>query len=72
MQSSTNPYPGNHMGKWQNTRKHHIQASQEVSSFQAGDHEVSKGAKIRNRNNQAITPAQGCNEQTKKHDKHET
>ena len=28
------------MGKRQNTRKHHIQESQEVSPFSAGDHEV--------------------------------
>ena len=35
-QSSTKPDPGHHMGKWPK----HIQASQEVSHFQAGDHKA--------------------------------
>ena len=33
MQSDNTPIPGHHMGKCQNTRKHPIQESQEVSSF---------------------------------------
>ena len=36
-QSSTTPDPGHRMGKWPNTRKHHIQESQEVSPFPAGE-----------------------------------
>ena len=36
IQSSTE----HHVGKWQNTRKHHIQESQEVSPFPAGDHKA--------------------------------
>ena len=30
------------MGKWQNTRKHHKQKSQEVSSLSADDHKAAK------------------------------
>ena len=36
--SSTITSPGHPMGKWQNTRKHHTQESQEISPFPAGDH----------------------------------
>ena len=31
------PDPGHHMGKWQNTLKHH---TQEVNPFPAGDHKA--------------------------------
>ena len=37
IQSNTTPDPGHHMEKWQNTRKHQIQESQEVSRFLASD-----------------------------------
>ena len=37
IQPSTAPDPGHHMGKWQNTIKHHIQESQEFSPFPAGN-----------------------------------
>ena len=40
IQSSTTPDPGHHIGKGQNTRKYHIQESQEVSPFPAGDHKA--------------------------------
>ena len=40
LQSTTTPDPGHHMGKSQNTKKHHIQDSQEVSPFLAGDHKA--------------------------------
>ena len=39
-QSSTTPDPGHCMRKWQNTTKRHIQESQEVSPFLAGDHKA--------------------------------
>ena len=42
IQSSTTPDPRNHMGKRQNTRKHHTQESQDVSSFPAGDHKAAR------------------------------
>ena len=37
IQSSITSDPRHHMGKWQNTKKHHTQESQEVSPFPAGD-----------------------------------
>ena len=37
---NTTPYPVHHMGRRQNTSKHHIQVSQEVSLFQTGDHKT--------------------------------
>ena len=37
IQSSTTPDQVHHMGKSQNRRKHHTQASQEASNFPAGD-----------------------------------
>ena len=40
------PDPGHHMGKWQNTKKHHIQESQEVSPFPAGDHKAAMNRQI--------------------------
>ena len=40
IQSSTTPDLGHHMVKWQNIRKHHIQESQEVNPFTAGDHKA--------------------------------
>ena len=40
IQSSTTPDQGLHMGKRQNTRKHHIQENQGVSPFLAGDHKA--------------------------------
>ena len=40
IQSGTTPDPGHHLGKWQNTIKYHIQGSQEVILFQAGDHKA--------------------------------
>ena len=40
IQSSITPDPGHHMGKRQKPRKHHIQESQEVSHFPAGDHKT--------------------------------
>ena len=43
IQSSTTPDPGLRMGKSdKNTRKHHIQESQEVSPFPIGDHKNRK------------------------------
>ena len=42
IQLSTTPDPGHHMGKLQNTRKHHIQEKQELSPIQAGDHKVAR------------------------------
>ena len=38
IQSSTTTDQRHHMGKLQNTRKHHTQESQEISPFLAGDH----------------------------------
>ena len=40
IQSSTTPDPGHHTGKWQNTRKHHIQESQGIRHFPDGDHKA--------------------------------
>ena len=38
--SSTTFDPWHSIGKWKNTINHHIQESQEVSPFQAGDHKT--------------------------------
>ena len=38
IQSSTTTDPRHHMGKWQNTRKHHTQEIQEIGPFLVGDH----------------------------------
>ena len=38
LQWGTTPDQGHHMGKQQNTIKHHTQESQEISLFPAGDH----------------------------------
>ena len=38
IQLITTPDPGHRTWKWQNTIKHHIQESQEVSHFPEGDH----------------------------------
>ena len=40
IQLSTTPDPGQHMVKWQQHMNHHIQESQEVSSFAEGDHKA--------------------------------
>ena len=40
--------PGHHMGKWQNTIKHHMQESQEVSPFPAGDHGATMNRREKN------------------------
>ena len=40
IQSSTTPDPGHQNGKVTKYRKHHIQESQEVSPFSAGDHKT--------------------------------
>ena len=41
IQSSTTPDPEHHMGKWKkHTRKNHIQESQEVILFPAGDYKA--------------------------------
>ena len=43
IQSSTTPEPGQQINKWEsdkNTRKRHIQESQEVSLFPAGNHKA--------------------------------
>ena len=42
IQSSTTPDPRHHMGKGQNTRKHHTHESQEVSPFPAGEHKSAR------------------------------
>ena len=42
IQSNTTPDPGHHMGEWQNSRKHHIQESQYVNTFSAGDHKAAR------------------------------
>ena len=48
-----------------NTRKYHTEESQEISHFPAGDHKVSKGAKIRNRYNQVPHLTQDTNGKVK-------
>ena len=42
IQSCTTPDPNNTWEGDKNTRKHHIQESQEVSTFSAGDQEAAK------------------------------
>ena len=53
-----------HMGKWQNTWKHHAQVGQEVIPYPAGDHKTARYNKDKRKTQKRSTKeAPTCNDQ---------